>query len=216
MERNRIVSHTVKKNRTVSAFHSKPLQQYIGLMALLLVGSAIGALYVRHSGVGKTGFEGTGFFLQDILSTGAASKGFLSLAASAFFPVALLMCTAFLFGLCAIGTPFELLVPVIHGAWLGAAMACIDVKYGVKGLGICILFILPQALITALAVIVASREGIKLSWSVAMNVFKSAQKPLLKKFKIYCYKYVICFLLLVIAAVIEALSIVIFANIFFT
>lgn len=215
LERYRTAAHAVKRKSAVISFKSKPLQQYVGLLILILAGAAIGAAYVRNSGFSRTGLEGTGFFIQDILSADAAKKGVLSLAASSFFPVALLLCFSYLLGLCAIGTPFEFFVPIIHGAWLGTAMACIDMNYGVKGLGICILFIMPQAILTSIAVMVACREGIKFSWSVAISIFRGVQKALLDNFRAYCYKYVICFMFAVIASIIEAFSIVIFANIFF-
>lgn len=216
LERYRTAAHAVKRKNAVISFKAKPLQQYIGLMILVLAGAAAGAIYVRNSGLSRTGLEGTGFFIQDILSADAAKKGILSLAASSFFPVALLLCAAYLLGLCAVGTPFEFLIPIIHGAWLGTSMACIDMNYGVKGLGICVLFIMPQAILTSIAAMVACREGIKFSWSVAMTIFRGVQKTLINNFRTYCYKYVICFLFAVIASIIEAFSIVIFANIFFT
>lgn len=216
MERYRTAPHAVKRKTAILSLKSKPLQQYVGLMILILVGAAIGAMYVRNSGLSRTGLEGTGFFIQDILSADAAKKGILSLSASSFFPMALLLCIAYLLGLCTIGTPFEILIPIIHGAWLGTSMACIDMNYGVKGLGICILFIMPQAIISSIAIMVACREGIRFSWSVAMTIFRGVQNPLLNNFRTYCYKYVICFLFAVIASIIEAFSVVIFANIFFT
>lgn len=193
-----------------------PLQQYIGLMILIVIGAAVGALYIKNSGISKTGLEGTGFFMQDILVAGAASKGFVSLASSAFFPVSLLICTEYLFGLCVIGFPFELLMPVLHGAWLGAAMASIDIRYGVKGLGICLIFIIPQAILTSLAVMLACREGVKFSFAISKLIFSSKWKNLNVSFRVYCYKYAVCFLIVGIASIIQALAIIIFSDIFFS
>ncbi len=217
MERYRAQGHSIKKKHlSLHPFKIKPIHHFIGIMLLMLAGAAIGGTYIKNCGVGKSGLSGTGFFMQDILSASAASRSFIELAASAFFPVALLLCVAFLLGVCALGFPLELLVPIAHGAWLGSSMVCIDVQYGVKGLGICLLFIMPQAIITALAVMVACREGVRFSWSVALAVFRVGQSPLLEKFRLYCYKYVVCFLFIVVASIIEAISIVMFAKIFFT
>jgi uncharacterized membrane protein SpoIIM required for sporulation len=217
LERKRVQFHTqIKKPVVLTNFKAKPFNQYLALMLLILVGVVIGAFYVKTSGVGKSALEGTGFFMQDILSSGAASKGFASLAVSAFFPVSLLICVAFMLGLCAIGFPFEVLVPITHGAWLGITMASIDIRYGVKGLGICILFIMPQAIITSLAIMIASREGFKFSRSVAKAVFDDVQKKLITNFRTYCFKYVVCFLFVVVASMIEAFSIIIFSKIFLT
>lgn len=218
MERNNIVHAQVrvKKNFTMPRFKIRPLHQYIGLLILIVIGAVFGALYIKNSGINKTGLEGTGFFMQDILMAGAASKGFASLASSAFFPVSLLICVEFIFGLCIIGFPFEILMPVIHGAWLGAAMASIDIRYGVKGLGICLIFIIPQALLTSLAVMLACREGVRFSYSISRLVFTSKGKNLGASFRVYCYKYVVCFLLVGVASIIQALAIIIFSDIFFS
>jgi hypothetical protein len=217
LERNRVQNHAPnKKHAFLPVFKSATLNSYLALMLLILAGAVIGAFYIKDSGVGKSGLEGTGFFMQDILCVGAASKGFALLVASAFFPVSMLICAAFMLGLCAIGFPFEALVPVIHGVWLGASMASIDIRFGVNGLGICLLFIMPQALITSTAVMVASREGIRFSRSISKTVFAGAQKNINVAFRTYCYKYVVCFLLAAAASIIEAFSIIIFSKIFFT
>lgn len=218
MERNNVVHAQVqvKKHVAMPRLKISPLNQYIGLMMLIVIGAVFGALYIKNSGINKTGLEGTGFFMQDILVAGAASKGFVSLVSSSFFPVSLLICVAYLFGLCVIGFPFEILMPVIHGAWLGAAMASIDIRYGVRGLGICLIFIIPQALITSLAVMIASREGIKFSSSISKSFFSVKGKKLNASFRVYCYKYAVCFLLVGIASIIQALAVIIFSDIFFT
>lgn len=217
MDRKRVQVHkNINKHVGIPVFNSATFNQYIGLMMLIVAGVAFGALYVKISGVGKPEHTGTGYFMQDIFSSEAASRGFMSLAASSFFPVSLLVCIAFLLGLCAIGFPFELIVPVIHGAWIGVSLAAIDVRYGVKGLGICLLFIMPQALISSLAIMVASREGVRFSRSISKTVFRGIQQSFNAVFRIYCIKYVVCFMLAAIASMIEAFSIILFSKIFFT
>lgn len=216
MERIRLKpSIKIKKRGLTLAFKSAAFNSYLALMILILAGAVIGSVYINHSGVTKSGLEGTGFFMQDLLESGAASKGFVSLAVSAFFPVSMLMCASFIFGLCIIGFPFEILLPVIHGAWIGASMAAIDMRYGVRGLGICILFIMPQAIITSVAVMISAREGIRFSRSIAKTVFSGSQNRFNSEFRLYCYKYAVCFLLLVVASIIESFSIIIFSEIFF-
>lgn len=217
MEQSRTLPRTkAKKHNAIPGFKSATLNQYLVLMLLIAVGATVGALYIKNAGVGKSQFDGTGFFMQDILSSDAASRGFFALAVSAFFPVSLLICAAFLLGACAIGFPFELLVPVVHGVWIGASMGAIDVRYGVKGLGICLLFILPQALITSVAVMVAAREGFRFSRSLSKTVFGGVQKIFSAAWRIYCFKYAVCFLLAAVSAMVESFSIIMFSKVFFT
>jgi uncharacterized membrane protein SpoIIM required for sporulation len=214
LERKRSQFHTKKRAIILPKIKFNLFNQYILLLALILTGAAIGALYIGSIPLHTSKIAGTGIFMQDILSSGAASKGFVSLSISAFFPVSLLLCTAFLLGLCAIGLPFELLVPILHGAWIGSSMAVIDTEYGMKGLGICLLFILPQALITSASVMVASREGIRFSRSVSKAVFSGTQESLSASFRRYCSKYIGCYLLIVAASMVEAASILIFSRVF--
>jgi Integral membrane protein DUF95. len=214
LERTRSQFHSKRKAIVLPKLRFNLFNQYILLMALISAGAAVGALYIGSIHPDKSKLAGTGFFMQDILSSGAASKGFVSLAVSAFFPVSLLLCAAFLLGLCAVGSPLELLVPVVHGAWIGSCMAAIDAQYGMKGLGICLLFILPQALLTSAAVMVASRAGFRFSRSVSKAVFSGVQANLTVPFRRYCSKFVLCFLLAAVAAMLAASSILIFSNVF--
>lgn len=190
------------------------LRQYLTFMALILLGIIIGSLYIRTAGIKKSVLDGTGLFMQDILSAGTASKGFFNIAIAAFFPSALIISFAYIFGLCAIGFPFEFVLPVSFGAFTGASLASIYVRFGARGLGICLLFIMPQALINSIAVIVASKEGFKLSRQISQIVIKAAQKNLTSNFRTYCFKILVCFLFSIVASIIEALSIILFSKMF--
>ncbi|MFO7161253.1 MAG: stage II sporulation protein M [[Clostridium] cellulosi] len=216
MERNRtrIKEHSRQNTQLSKNVKRALLRQYLLFMVLVLAGILTGSIYINSAGVTKSALEGTGFFMQDLVSSEAASKGFLSLAVCSFFPSAALICISYLLGLCAVGFPFEFVIPILYGTFTGASMASIYIRFGAKGLLICLLFILPQALITVLAIIVASREGFKFSKQISHVILRGVQKNLTIMFRTYCFKYAICFVLAAIASIIQALSIILFSKIF--
>lgn len=189
--------------------------QYLGLAVLILIGILIGTLMARQSGASaKNNF---GFFLQNMFSSESASKGFFPLFLSSFFSSSIPLCIAFFFGLCALGLPFELLLPVFKGAGIGLAMGYVYYQYGIKGMLICAIFILPQSLLVAFAIMIAAREGIRFSLLIAGNIFRPLkQKDLWSDFSRYCFKYVICCVILIVASLVESLCTICFSAMFFS
>ena len=73
---------------------------------------------------------------------------------------ATLMC---LFGFCAIGQPFPVFVIFIRGAGLSLSIAGIYSFYGLKGLPITLLLILPPTILSNIALIACAKWSIKFS-----------------------------------------------------
>ena len=78
-----------------------PVIQYAAVAVLILAGVVIGAVLARKSGIAKE--QTFGILMQEMLSKEAAAKGFGKLFLSSFFSSAVLLCVAFIFGLCAAG-----------------------------------------------------------------------------------------------------------------
>lgn len=191
------------------------LFQYILIGIVILCGVIWGSILARQTGITKQ--SGFGILVQETLSKDAASKGFFNLLFSSFFSSALLLCTAFVLGLCALGSPGHLAVLLFKGAGIGLSMGYIYIQYGGKGFAICAIFILPGAAITSLAVMLACREGMRFSFFMARAVLPSGGKQQLwNEFCDYCLKYVVCFVLVLIASVIQAFSTVAFSMLFFS
>lgn len=213
--RTQLSRNHVKKRFSKNTGH-KLIKQYAAFMALILIGIIIGSLCLRISGTSETQFSLTGIFMPDLINRSSTSKGFAALAVSAFSPAAVFICLAYVLGLCVVGFPFEFVIPVLFGAFVGGSMGLIYTTYSFKGFAICLLFVLPYALITALAVIVSSREGFRFSRRVAVIIVKGAQNDLSEAFRIYCFKFAFCFLFAAAASIIEALSVIAFSKLFFT
>lgn len=212
-------SHTMVKQRKQlknNSFAGSTLRQYLILLILICLGVISGSFYLKSIGVTKSFLDSTGFFMQDILCQQATSNNFFSLAISAFCPIAILICISFLFGLCAVGMPFEIIVIMAFGFWTGGCLTSVYLRFGLKGLGISLIFILPQTIINTLAILVSSREGLKMSSLMSKVLFKNETQKFDKLFQKYCYKYIVCFLLVIVSSLIEAAAIKIFALIFFS
>lgn len=189
--------------------------EYCLIAAVILCGVIWGAKMAGGTSDIKSG--SFGILIEQILTKNSTSKGFPELFASSFFSSALLIFIAFALGLCAIGAPGHVAVALFKGAGIGYSMGYIYIEYGLKGFAVCALFILPWAIITSLAVMIACREGIIFSLRMAFQVLPGGSgSNLWPRLRDYCAKYLTCFILALVAAAIEALSTMAFSILFFS
>lgn len=186
---------------------------YFGLAILILAGVMIGAIMAERQDAGTA--SGLHLLSQELLSRTVASQGFLELFFSSFFSTAILLCAAYFLGLWAVGFIGVFLVALFKGAGIGLSMGYIYIHYGVSGFMICALFVLPWALITSFTIVVACREGLSFSFRLARTVLPMERVHLWQYFRMYTLRFVVCFGLAALAAVIEAGSTMLFASLFF-
>lgn len=210
MKRKRI-GHSAKK--AVDTGSGRLFLPYFGLAVLILAGVMIGALMAAGQATGES--SGLPLLSQELLSRAAASRGFLELFFSSFLTTAILLCAAFLFGLWIAGAIGIMIVALFKGAGIGLSMGYIYIHYGVSGFMICALFILPWALITSFAVVVACREGLSFSFRLARTISPVENVHLSQFFRMYAMRFVVCFGLAALAAVIESGSTMAFSALFF-
>lgn len=146
---------------------------------------------------------------------GRKGKAFLEIASSSFFSAAVYLITAFFLGFCAIGQPVSLLLPFFKGLGLGLSMAKIYLVYGISGVGICTAMILPNALVVILAVILASRESIRLSNIFFNAVRRGASSEDADVLKSYFLKFTVLILLALAGAVADGLLSLLFSKMLF-
>ena len=79
--------------------------------------------------------------------------------------------TAFFFGLCAVGQPFELLLLLYRGIGMGISAAAVYMTYGKAGIVTVLITVLPKAVAFSLVTAVAAREGIRSSCAVFSYCF---------------------------------------------
>lgn len=184
-------------------------------LRLIIVLFFLGLLYgaVLSSASSQDTLDKLSFVTQGFMSKRAEQSLFYtffnSLASSA-----ILLLLLFVFGFSAIAQPVSLLVPVFRGLGLGVSMGYFYLNDGFKGAAFCLLLIVPQALISTLALVLGTRESIRFS-----NTFFSILLP--KKeietdgaFRLYFTKFGVLFCILLIAAVIDCICTFLFAGFF--
>ena len=121
---------------------------------------------------------------------------------------------SFLFGLCAVGTPFIWFLPVVFGAGCSSYVSLMLINYGFKGLFYCVIVdLLPYAITTA-TLVKCCCESTRLS----VNLFGCiAGENALKgknQFKEYIFNYLIFCIPVLLGSIISAFFFKIFQGLF--
>ncbi|MBO5232033.1 MAG: hypothetical protein J6B88_05355 [Clostridia bacterium] len=112
----------------------------------------------------------------------------------------------FLSGTCMVGAILVPAVAAIRGAAYGMVMAYAYFSYGLMGIVFCLLIIIPSAVIAAIAVILACREALGFSLSLARLAFPETKKPRIEQdFKLYCMRQLFVLIFFVTSAVVQGL-----------
>lgn len=103
----------------------------------------------------------------------------------------LLLMICFLLGFCTIAVPMEIFLPMFRGLGTGIVIAGSYGKYGLRGIGAAAVFVIPGAVMTALVLIMASREAARFSAALYGSVFGKAAERERPDVKLYFTKFVI-------------------------
>ncbi len=204
----------LKKGVVIKAKRFKPLNldcETIILFSLFLCGMIIGAFLIKNSD------DDIKNALCTLLKNFFCAKtecGFLGCFSGTVVFLIIFIITAFLFGLCAVGTPMVLLVPIIFGMFCSCYVSLMLVNYGLKGLLYCIMVdLLPYAITTATLVKCCCES---MSLSVDLFTCISGENHLKSRnfFKDYTLNYLILCIPVVIGALISAFCFKIFQGLF--
>ena len=132
-------------------------------------------------------------------------QSFSEMLISSFSGSFILLLICFLLGFSAIAQPAELLVPVFQGLGAGVSIAGMYSSYGLSGIGISAVLVVPNAVISAFAVIIAVREAINLSSEIYYCAFGREQSAESLDFRLYFTKFVILCAMLTAASLAESL-----------
>lgn len=138
--------------------------------------------------------------LQNIFSASASSLTFVAIL--------------FVCGFCAISQPVTLLLPFIRGLGFGFSAGSLYARYGSAATGFVSLFILPDMLISSVAILLCCKESLRLSgnfFRMAAGGARDEAYPI----RIYVGRYIAAAILCVFSAFIESVLYFVFANYFF-
>lgn len=130
------------------------------LMILLLVGVLIGSLTLSHmseENLNNLTFITQGFFKNRTEQT------LLQTLWISFSSAGGIILVCFIMGFSAVSQPVELAIPIFRGIGLGTSISYLYISCGLKGFFITAVMILPHAVISSLAILLAVRESIRMS-----------------------------------------------------
>ena len=173
------------------------------MFALFFAGMAYGALVV---GFGEEKMLDSLSFMTKGYMAGRAEQSiavtfFHSFCSSGGFVLAL-----FLLGFSAVSMPLVVLLPFFKGLGLGASMGYLYLTYRWSGIAFSAVLILPTAVFSAFAVILASRESFKLSRLFCATFLPRMQGSVsFRSVKLYCARFAVLFGISLISAVVDSI-----------
>lgn len=117
---------------------------------------------------------------------------FIETLVNSFSGPFLLILACLLLGFGAVSMPAELLVPLFHGLGIGVMLADMNADYGLKGMLVSLVVILPFAVISAFIVIIAARESFSMSYLSARRLL-GLDKSDSGAVKLYLTKFLVLF-----------------------
>ncbi|MDF2567696.1 MAG: hypothetical protein K0R90_1152 [Oscillospiraceae bacterium] len=194
-------SQYLKKNRL-----------FLVLIVMFFIGMVYGAIVIRN---GSQNLIGTLSFMTDGFVSKRSGQTLLSTLVGSFSSNFIFIFILFLMGFSAISQPFIFFSPCFYGLGVGLSMGYMYTYYGLKGVGFCGVMILPHACISALAIVLASKESIRLSNLFLSSVIKKIEGEIsLKSIKLYCAKYLVILVFIIASAIIDSSFSFLFARFF--
>jgi uncharacterized membrane protein SpoIIM required for sporulation len=176
MKRN---SENFDRSETVSIFV---------LMAILFAGVLAGVLlYCNADEFYYSKFESISVsFIKK-----SFQYSFLQLVVNSFAGTFFLVLVCFFLGFGSVFQPVELLVPLFKGLGLGISLADMYYSLGFNGLLLSLMLIIPNAVISSFALIIACRESIRMSNSIKNILFGKSLDYNKIDFRLYITKFII-------------------------
>ena len=206
MNRPRHFGQRGKRYARDIARYAKRNTMLLILAGVFLLGVAIGALAFRAAeGETLTALSRMlEIFKQNRAEQGLFANAAAMAAASITFLVFLLVC-----GFCAVAQPVIVAAPAFRGLRFGFSAASLYALHGLSAVGYIAVFILPDMLISSIAIMLCSREALRLSngfWRMMWGGQGGYSV------KIYLGRFVASAVLCVISAVLAAILNFAFAN----
>lgn len=181
------------------------------LLALLfLAGVTLGAVLLRHAG-GETAAlleRLTEDFLQNRRGQSLGANFLWAAGSSLMFVGVLFVC-----GFCAIAHPAEILAVFFRGLGFGASAASLYAGFGARAAGFLALFVLPNMLLSSVAILFCCRESLRLSSRFFAAMFPDGEAQTDKyPLRYYLGRYAAAMLLCLISALLEAVMYLGFAK----
>ncbi len=116
-----------------------------------------------------------------------------------------MLLSAYVLGVCAVGIPFLYIIPFVDGIGKGTIIGYIYAKFGYAGLLKSTLLVIPQNTIFCFLILMAVRFSLKMSYQIFCNISSIQQSHPYICFKKYNQRYVFLIIVSIICSFIDAL-----------
>lgn len=141
------------------------------------------------------------------------NRDFVQILIKSFGSSSIFIGCAFVLGFSAIAQPIEIIIPLVKGMGLGVSVAQIYSQNGKSGILTCALIILPCAVISMYALLIAVRESVGLSNIFMTAALTSGQtNGLLGTVKLYATKFLVIEAVTAVSAAVDCVCTVVFAG----
>lgn len=161
-------------------------------LVFILLGSLLGSIMLKNDFLHDFGY----LFIEGFFPI--KYSGFLgSMACSLLF-----LAVTFYLGFSPVSRPIICLLPILRGVGMGLAAGYVYLTYGVSGILLAVSVFLPNALITAGAVLLGVREAVRMSEAVWSAAFCGGGKP---DVRLYAAKFAVLCGICFVAALLHGL-----------
>jgi len=153
--------------------------------------------------------------LNDITGSfvnGRLNHTFWETLVNSFSGAFLLLLLCFWLGFSAAAQPIELLIPAFRGLGAGVSLSGMYGSFGFKGVGMSAVLIIPGAVLSAFALIIAAREALELSGNIFTSFFGGRAGGETLDLRLYFTKFVILCAILALSAAADSLATFLFAG----
>lgn len=182
----------------------------IFIVFCFLLGLLIGVLIFKCKNAGGT------YYTEEFtrLYTGL-SGGFWKVLQLSLIQLLPFAAAVFLSGTCMVGAVLVPAIVALRGVSLGLMMGCAYADHGLMGIVFNLLILIPPAVISTLALILAARESLGFSLSLARLAVPGVKAPAIEQdFKLYCLRQLFVLLFFAAAALVQTLMSVSFISFF--
>lgn len=176
--------------------------QVVLLISLFWAGLFIGSFFINNAeGEILTRINA---ILQDNFSS-RASETLPGIFFDALIKYGVFLLLAFFFGLCGLGYPIVVIIPLFCGTANGIMSGYLYQSFGLTGLFYCLLTIYPALAIAVVSLIMGSCESMEMSKTILAVLMDKHHLTTENPLKRYTYQYGILLLIVIGACIIEAL-----------
>ena len=184
--------------------------QKLALLGLFALGLFLGA---RTAAGASSGWQAHIMELLRAQRLNRMGNSVFSNALGYFAGDLLFLALAYLLGLCAVGLPFLLLLPVLRGLGIGVVSGWLYMTYGPTGVGYSVLVLYPAAVVSILVMLAGCKESMLMSSDMLLMLGGKLERAE-SNLRLYSTRYFVLVLASIFAAALDALAFMVFSGVF--